>query len=279
MKLTLGFSPCPNDTFIFDALVNGKMDLKGIHIEPYIADVEELNRLAREGVLDITKLSYHAFAHLGNKYALLHAGSALGNNCGPLLIARHELSDAEILAGPIAIPGRYTTANFLFSLAWPGARNTQEMLFSEIEQAVASSRVTAGLIIHENRFTYQDKGLVKIRDLGEYWEESTGLPIPLGGIAIRRDIPEHIQVLVDQLVAQSVRQARANPLDTMDYVKAYAQEMDPEVMMSHIRLYVNGYTEQLGSLGEQAVNHLMSEAVRQGVVSENTLPHQLFCPS
>lgn len=266
MKLTLGFSPCPNDTFIFDAIINKKLDLEGLDIEPHIADVEELNRLAFRGDLDITKLSYHAFAHLIDRYALLRAGSALGNNCGPLLIAREPLSREQIEVGPIAIPGRYTTANFLLSLAYPQAQNRSEMLFSDIEDAVLSGQVAAGLIIHENRFTYQEKGLCKMQDLGAFWEGSTGLPIPLGGIVIRRDLPLEVQQRFERVLAHSVAHARRYPEQTLDYVRPHAQEMDPEVMMAHIGLYVNEYTEQLGAKGEQAVLRLFEEAYNKGVM-------------
>lgn len=181
MRITIGFSSCPNDTFIFDALVNGRIDLEGLAFEPVIEDVEALNRRAMAGELDVTKLSFHAFARLTDIYALLDAGSALGRNCGPLLIARAPMDEAEVTQARIAIPGEWTTANFLLSLAWPEARDRTPLLFSEIEDAVLRGDFDAGLIIHENRFTYASKGLVKIRDLGEYWERRTGSPIPLGG--------------------------------------------------------------------------------------------------
>ena len=190
MKISLGYSPCPNDTFIFDALVHGRIDCEGLEFDVHLGDVEELNRLAFAGKLDMTKLSYHAFAYLTDAYRLLPAGSALGHNCGPLLIAREPLDAASLSDAPVAIPGRYTTANFLLSLAYPHLRNKQEVLFSDIESGVASGRYRAGLIIHENRFTYADHGLVKLRDLGEYWEETTGFPIPLGGIVLRRTFPK-----------------------------------------------------------------------------------------
>jgi len=191
-NLTLGFSPCPNDTFIFDALLHGRIDTEGLVFEPVMEDVEALNRRAFAGELAVTKLSYHAFAHLTDQYALLDAGSALGNNCGPLLIARQAMTEAEVNAARIAIPGKMTTANFLLSLAFPLAQHKQEVIFSDIENAVLRGDVEAGLIIHENRFTYAQKGLVKILDLGEHWETTTGLPIPLGGIVVRRDLPLEI---------------------------------------------------------------------------------------
>ena len=266
MKLSLGFSPCPNDTFIFDALVHNKIDTEGLEFEVLLADVEELNQKAFAGALDITKLSYHAYAYLTDKYALLDAGSALGRNCGPLLIAKKPLSEAEIQTGPIAIPGKYTTANFLLSMAYPKAQNKQELLFSDIEQAVLEEEVIAGLIIHENRFTYQEKGLVKIQDLGEFWEGTTGYPIPLGGIVVNKDLPLDVQHKINRVLARSVAFAQTQPQATREYVSAHAQEMDEEVMYAHINLYVYDFTRNLGTEGRAAVHHLFSEAQRLKVV-------------
>ncbi|MFK7904248.1 MAG: 1,4-dihydroxy-6-naphthoate synthase, partial [Chitinophagales bacterium] len=251
--LSLGFSPCPNDTFIFDALVNQKIDMDGIDFNFHIADVAELNKMAFEGSLDITKLSYHALGYVLDKYELLHAGSALGNNCGPLLIAKDEIDLEKVSNLKIAIPGKFTTANFLLSLAFPNAQNKEEMLFSEIEEAVLKGRADAGLIIHENRFTYQEKGLKKIIDLGEYWEIQTKLPIPLGGIVIRRGLPTDVKKKINSLVKQSVERALNNPSDTLSYVGQYAQEMNPDVMMQHIELYVNKYSVDLGERGRKAI--------------------------
>lgn len=266
MKLTLGFSPCPNDTFIFDALVHGKIDTEGLRFEPVIADVEELNRRAFAGELHITKLSYHAYAWLVQRYVLLDAGSALGNNCGPLLIAK-ELPDEERLrAGRVAIPGKYTTANFLLSLAYPDLPNKVEMLFSDIESAVLSGEVLAGLIIHENRFTYQARGLKKIMDLGEYWEQSTGLPIPLGGIVIRRDLSPEVWQRVNRVLERSVRFAFEHPEESKNFVKKFSQEMEEKVMYSHINLYVNDFTVNLGGTGRTAVGRLFDVARARGVI-------------
>jgi len=266
MKLSLGFSPCPNDTFIFDALVHQKVDTEGLEFDILLADVEELNQKAFASALDVTKLSYHALAYLLDTYALLDAGSALGRNCGPLLIAKRPLTVAEVNAGTIAIPGKYTTANFLLGLAYPEATNKQEVLFSDIEGAVLRSEVTAGLIIHENRFTYQDKGLVKIQDLGEFWESTTGHPIPLGGIVVNRRLPLEVQQKVNRVLARSVAFAQAHPQATSAYVKAHAQEMDEAVMFAHIGLYVNDFTLDLGEQGRAAVAHLFQEAQRKGVI-------------
>lgn len=266
MKLSLGFSPCPNDTFIFDALVHQKIDTEGLEFEVLLADVEDLNQKALKGLLDITKLSYHAYAHLTDKYVLLDAGSALGRNCGPLLIAKRPLTKAEIADGPIAIPGRLTTANFLLSLAYPRAQNKQEFLFSDIEQAVLKEEVVAGLIIHENRFTYQEKGLVKIQDLGEFWEGSTGHPIPLGGIVAHRRLANETRQKINRVLARSVAYALEQPSATRDYVRAHAQEMDEAVMYAHIGLYVNDFTKDLGTEGRAAVRALFDRAEALGVV-------------
>ncbi len=274
MKLSLGFSPCPNDTFIFDGMIHGKIDTEGLEFEVKLGDVEELNQGAFKGHLDITKLSYHAFAYALDDYILLNSGSALGNNCGPLLIAKQPLSPASINQGKIAIPGKYTTANFLLSLAFPKAVQKSEFLFSDIENAVLNDTVDAGLIIHENRFTYQDKGLIKLIDLGEYWENTFKLPIPLGGIVVKRSLPLEIQQKVDRVLKRSVKFARQNPEQTMNYVAQYAQEMDQNVMLSHIRLYVNEYTEDLGKKGKNAVNQLFETAIEKGILKE--IDHSLF---
>lgn len=264
--LSLGFSPCPNDTFIFDALVNGKLETDGISINVQMADVAELNKWALEGKLDVTKLSYHALGYVLNKYELLHAGSALGNNCGPLLIAKKEVDLTEVGGLKIAIPGKLTTANFLLSLAFPDAQNKKEMIFSKIEEAVLEGKVDAGLIIHENRFTYQERGLKKIIDLGEYWESKTQLPIPLGGIVIRRALPLEVKQQVNKLIQQSVQFAFENPKNTLPYVSQYAQEMDTKVMMQHIDLYVNKYSVDLGETGRKAIRHLFETADSKKII-------------
>ncbi|PHN05151.1 menaquinone biosynthesis family protein [Flavilitoribacter nigricans] len=269
MKLSLGFSPCPNDTFIFDALMHGKIDTEGLTFEVIMEDVEALNEAAFRSDLDITKLSYHAYAYLRDKYVLLDAGSALGNNCGPLLIAKSEISADRLQEAVVAIPGKYTTANFLLGLAYPEITNKKEMLFSDIEGAVLRGEVDAGLIIHENRFTYEDKGLVKIRDLGEYWETTTGMPIPLGGIVIRRDLPEPVRQKVNRVLARSVAFALEQPEQTLEFVRQYAQEMQESVMMAHIGLYVNDYTRDLGERGRAAVQHLFKTADEKGIIPQH----------
>lgn len=272
MRLSLGFSPCPNDTFIFDALLHGRVDTEGLTFDPYIADVEDLNQRAFRNELAITKLSYHAFAFLLDQYALLEAGSALGNKVGPLLIAKQPMDRAAIQNARIAIPGKYTTANFLLSLAYPEAQQREEMLFSDIEDAVLDGRVEAGLIIHENRFTYQDKGLVKLLDLGEYWESTTEMPIPLGGIVVQRSLPKEVQQTVNRVMQRSVAFAFEHPEASKDFVKQHAQEMEEAVMYKHIKLYVNDFTKQLGIEGRAAVQRLFDIAMAKGVIPNSELP-------
>lgn len=268
MKLTLGISPCPNDTFIFDAMVNKKIDTEGLSFDLIMADVEKLNTLAFQHALDITKLSYYAYAHVTNQYVLLDAGSALGKNCGPLFITKPEKQKCNFEGLITAIPGKYTTANFLLSMAFPLITNKVEMLFSEIENAIVHDKVDAGVIIHENRFTYQGKGLVKIMDLGEYWETQTGLPIPLGGIAIKRNIPAGIAQKVNRMVRKSVEYALAHPAASRDFVRRHAQEMDEIVRNQHIQLYVNNYSVDLGDIGKKAVTTLFAWARRNKLIHD-----------
>jgi 1,4-dihydroxy-6-naphthoate synthase len=272
MKLSVGFSPCPNDTFIFDALIHQKIDTKGISFEVILADVEELNQKALAGVLDITKLSYHTLAYARNQYYLLKSGGALGYQCGPILIAKKQLTRDEIIAGKIAIPGKLTTANFLLGLAYPEAKHKIPYLFSDIENAVLSGEVDAGLIIHENRFTYHRKGLFKLIDLGEYWEEKTQLPIPLGGIAMKRKHPISLVQQIDELIKASVQFAFDHPNDSKEFISQHAQEMDPVVCQSHIDLYVNQYSLQLGPEGVAAVNTLFENAYKKNLIPANNQP-------
>lgn len=268
MRLTLAFSPCPNDCFMFDALVHGRIDPEGLEFDVRLADVEALNKDAFAGVVDVTKLSYHAYAYCARDYVLLDAGSALGRGCGPLLISRRTISPDAIASGAlrIAIPGRYTTANFLLGLAFPGAREKTELLFSDIEGAVLDGRFDAGLIIHENRFTYADRGLKKIVDLGEFWEAETGAPIPLGGIVIRRALPEAVKQAVNRVVRRSVEYAFAHRDASLPFVREHAQEMSEEVMYRHIDLYVNDYSVDLGPDGRRAVGMLFDKARARGVI-------------
>ena len=279
-KITLGFSPCPNDCFMFDALIHGKIDTKGLELEAAIEDVETLNKMAFAGKLDVTKLSYHAFAHVTDIYQLLTSGSALGFNCGPLLIALPQTArkikenPAAMASLQVAIPGKYTTANFLLSLAYPQLAKKSEMVFSEVEGAVLSGKTDLGLIIHENRFTYGQKGLVKIIDLGEWWETETQTAIPLGGIAVKRNSTTEKKLLLNNLIKQSVEYAFANTNDVMGFVKQHAQEMDQKVMKQHIDLYVNEFSKELGDAGKKAVNILFDKAVAAKIIPSK--PENLF---
>ena len=265
-KLTLGFSPCPNDTFIFDAMVHQKIDTEGLEFEVQLGDVEQLNQKAFATALDITKLSYHAYAYLIESYALLTSGSALGNNCGPLLVAKTAIPPKDLANKRIAIPGKYTTANFLLSLAFPDVKKKEETLFSKIEQQILSGAVDAGLIIHENRFTYQDRGLVKIIDLGEWWEQRTQLPIPLGGIVVQRKFSTALQQKINRVLRRSIEFAFANPAASLPYIQAHAQEMDIAVVQQHIGLYVNDFSIDLGEKGKAAIQYLFDTAIKTGLI-------------
>jgi 1,4-dihydroxy-6-naphthoate synthase len=268
MKLSLAFSPCPNDCFMFDAIVNRRIDLEGVDFDVHLADVESLNYTAIAGQAQITKLSYHAYAHCVQRYVLLDAGSALGRGCGPLLISNRVITPDQVAAGDlrIAIPGKYTTANFLLALAFPAARTKVPMVFSEIEGALLRDEFDAGLIIHENRFTYETKGLRKIVDLGEFWERETGAPIPLGGIAISRVLPDDVKRTVNRIVRRSVEYAVAHPDASRAFVRRHAQEMDSDVMYRHIDLYVNEYSIDLGFEGRHAVEVMFERARAAGVI-------------
>jgi 1,4-dihydroxy-6-naphthoate synthase len=268
MSLSLGFSPCPNDCFMFDAIVNRRIDLEGLDFSVRLADVEALNTAAFASDTDVSKLSYHAYAFCTENYVLLDAGSALGRNCGPLLISKRALSQADVAAGGlrIAIPGKYTTANFLLGLAFPQALQKTPLVFSAIESAVLDEDFDAGLIIHENRFTYEAKGLKKIIDLGEYWEGETGAPIPLGGIVVKRSLPEEVKQRVNRVLRRSVEYAFAHRTASLDYVRAHAQEMNEDVMYRHIDLYVNDYSVDLGVEGRRAVQLLFEKAMATGII-------------
>ncbi len=257
MKLTLGFSPCPNDTFIFDALVNQKIDTAGIEFEAQLEDVQTLNQWAVAQRLDITKISYGVLPEVTGHYRLLEAGGALGKGVGPLLIAGQPIAEEKVADCLVAIPGVNTTAHLLFSLAYPRAVAKKFMVFSDIEASVLSGAVDCGVIIHENRFTYQQKGLVKLADLGEYWEEKTGCPIPLGGIIMHQRHPADLVQKVNDLIRSSVEFAFSNYPELSPYVHQHAQEMEEGVMRQHIDLYVNNYTLALGPEGRKAVQKLM----------------------
>lgn len=273
MKLSLGFSPCPNDTFIFDAMIHHKVDTEGLEFDVFFDDVESLNNKAFKQEADICKLSYHAYAYAIENYVLLNAGSALGFGVGPLLISKDSTLTKEIVEQnsvdyTAAIPGKYTTANFLLGLAFPELQNKTAHSFSAIEGMLINNKVDLGLIIHENRFTYHKKGLHKIIDLGDFWEKKTGFPIPLGGIAIKRSLDKAIHLKVDRVLRRSVEYAFKNPESSIEFTKFHAQEMEESVMRKHIELYVNDFSVNLGAKGRKAVQTLFDEAIQL-----KTIPH------
>jgi 1,4-dihydroxy-6-naphthoate synthase len=276
-KLSLGFSPCPNDTFIFDALIHHKIDTEGLDFDVFFDDVETLNKKALQGELDITKLSFHAFAHVSDKYVLLDAGSALGFGVGPLLISKTAYTPEKVKSKPslsVGIPGTYTTANFLLTIAFPELQNKKELVFSAIEESLLNQELDLGVIIHENRFTYAQKGLHKIMDLGDYWEQQTDMPIPLGGIMMKRNIDVETQRTVNRLIRKSVEFAFENPEASSDFVRQHAQELDESVRKQHIDLYVNKYSVDLGDLGKKAIRVLFEKGHSAGLIS--TYAEQLF---
>lgn len=270
MKLTLGFSPCPNDTFIFDALVNGKIDTDGLEFDVQLEDVQTLNEWAKAGKLDVSKISYGVLPLVLDNYVTLNSGGALGKGVGPLLISKSVVSSQwSIDDKTIAVPGVNTTAHMLFSLAFPEAKNKQFLVFHEIEEAVLSGKVDVGVIIHENRFTYQDKGLTKLMDLGEYWEQQLQVPIPLGGIIAKRGLGDELAKKIDSLIKQSVEFAFANYPELTDYTRQHSQEMSESVMRKHIDLYVNNYSINLGEEGKKAVTTMLD--VYQQLHPETTI--------
>ncbi len=252
--LTLGYSPCPNDTYIFYGLTHGKVAAPGIELAlPLLEDVETLNSWAVDKKLDITKLSFHALGHVLDEYCVLSAGSALGRGCGPLLVARPDFDVATLRSAKIAIPGRLTTANLLFRMYSPASSNLIELRFDEIMDAVTKGEVDAGVIIHESRFTYAEQGLVCLQDLGQWWEETSGHPIPLGCIAARRTLGKERIGRIDQAIHDSIVWADEHPEECLPYIRKYAQEMDQQVMQNHIGLYVNDYSKALGTDGKAAI--------------------------
>jgi len=266
MKLHLGFSSCPNDTLIFEALVNKRIDMQGLDFEIHIADVEELNQRALQGDLDITKLSFFAIAQVLNQYQILDTGSALGFANGPLFICKQGNENRIAPCMPVAIPGEHTTAHLLFSLAYPEFGNKKFYVFSEIERAIERGEVAAGVIIHENRFTYAERGFQKLCDLGNFWEQHYKMPVPLGGIVIKKSLPEHIKQTVNQLIGESIRYGKSHINEALPYIRSLAQEMDSGVMQQHIDLFVNEFSSNLGALGKQAIRRLFAAAKEKNML-------------
>ncbi|MCD6561484.1 MAG: 1,4-dihydroxy-6-naphthoate synthase [Deltaproteobacteria bacterium] len=266
MPLSFGYSPCPNDTFIFCALANRLIDLDGLKFNVELHDVETLNRMCRENRLDVTKISIAAYAVCRDEYELLTSGSAIGRGCGPIIVAKPGVTLEGIREAEVAVPGLMTTACFLFSLYAETSPNFRPMTFDRIMPAVSRGECHYGIIIHEGRFTYKNYGLQKLLDLGSWWEEETGLPIPLGGIAIRRRLDYNVKKKVNDLIRRSLTFASKNLLETSDYVRLHAQEMKEEVIREHISLYVNDFTMNLGDTGKQAIEAFIRIGAAKGLI-------------
>ncbi|GBD96137.1 MAG TPA: 1,4-dihydroxy-6-naphthoate synthase [Nitrospirae bacterium] len=275
-SVSLGYSPCPNDTFIFYAMIHGKIEAENLTFKEVLLDVETLNRKALNTELDLTKISYHAFGHLRKKYCLLRAGGALGRGCGPLVISKNEYTMEELRRKKIAVPGKLTTAYLLLQL-YDSNFNTQlsnlvVMPFHEIIDAVAGDKVDAGLIIHESRFTYPSYGLKEIIDLGQWWEKETGLAIPLGGIIAKHSLGHCVNKKINKILRQSVEYAFSNRAEPMSYIKEHSQELLDDVINRHINLYVNDYSVDVGPEGEKAVIELLSRAEEAGIIPKTKQP-------
>ena len=266
--MKIAISPCPNDTFMFWAMLHGQVDTFGLTFSVEMRDIEQLNLAATEQEFDMVKISYAHYPKVSQEYQLLTAGSALGFGNGPLLISRRKVYPDEIPYLRIAIPGVDTTANMLLTMAYPTATQKREYLFSDIEEVVLSDEADAGLLIHETRFTYEQKGLHKIMDLGEYWEKGTGLPLPLGAIAVRRDLPEDTKCKLNTALRESVRYALQHPREPDEFVVRHAQAMELDVCRRHIALYVNEFSVDLGEKGKQAVHTLLARGT--GAISDLT---------
>ena len=264
-KLNIAFSTCPNDTFMFDALVNSRLEALNFSVDVHLADIEELNKMALEGEPDISKVSYAAYPAISDNYQLLSAGSALGYKNGPLVISKRKIYPDELTDVQIAIPGKMTTANFLLSILFPEVKNKSEYLFSDIEEAVLSNEIDAGLVIHETRFVYKNKGLKLVSDLGELWETKFNLPIPLGGIVVKRDFPEEVKLDIQKRISESVQFAFNDRNTSLEYIRQHAQELDDKVINQHIDLYVNDFSVDLGKKGREAVEILFSKGEKAGL--------------
>lgn len=271
-KLSLAYSFCPNDTFIFYALAHGKINCGNLRFETVLKDVEALNQSAATGLHDITKLSVAGFGHLRGSYALLRSGAALGRGCGPLLVANPDFDPKLLQTIPVAVPGMWTTARLLFGLYSPESVEPVPMRFDQIMPAIKKGEFAAGVIIHEGRFTYPDYGLECLEDLGKWWENKTGLPIPLGVIAIRRTISGKIAATIESIIRESIEYSYKNPDQAIGYIRKHAQEFSPEVISRHIQLYVNDFSFDLGKDGEKAIKTLFALASKQRFIAENKTP-------
>lgn len=264
-KIQLGFSPCPNDTFMFYALVHGHIDTGQLNYEIHMADIEDLNQNVKNGNIGLSKISYAAFPGISDDYQILNAGSALGHKNGPLIVSKRKICPDELFEAQIAIPGEMTTANFLLQNFYPEALKKRSYLFSEIEEVVLSGEADAGLVIHESRFTYSSKGLKLVDDLGEKWESSYHLPVPLGCIVASREMDEVLTAQVEKHIRESIQFAIENPRSTLDWVKQHSRELSDEVINQHIDLYVNSFSLDLGEEGRDAVNYLYRQGLQNGI--------------
>lgn len=271
-NLTLGYSPCPNDTYIFYALTHQQVSIPGHTITEQLEDVETLNQLALNGLLDLTKISYHALGHLRDEYTLLRSGGALGRGCGPLVIAPGKTDMAALRGKRIVIPGKLTTANLLLQLYGEGYEDVIIVPFDQIMSVLNRGEADAGVIIHESRFTYQDSGFSEVLDLGAWWEKDSGLPIPLGGILAKRSLGAETIGKVDQAIRASLEYAHKHPEQPRAYIKQHAQELDDAVIDAHIKLYVNDFSLDLGQEGIAAVETLFSRAEERGLIPKSSEP-------
>lgn len=270
-SLKLCFSPCPNDTFIFDALVNRRIQVP-FQFEVFMDDVEQLNERARNNEGDIIKISFANYPFVSDEYQILSAGSALGYGCGPLLVGRNSFIDGGLKDQKVGIPGFKTTAHLLLTIFYPDLLNKKEFLFSVIEDEILSGKIDLGLLIHESRFTFEQKGLRKVSDLGAKWEEAFGWPIPLGCIAVKRNLDEHLKLQIQNTLRASIEWAFAHPKDSLDFIREHASEMDAEVQQKHIGLYVNQFSIDLGKEGRAAARFLFERGHLAGLLPLATEP-------
>lgn len=257
-KIRLNFSTCPNDTFMFDALVNGKIDCKGVSFDYYMCDIEELNNIAISSDVDVTKLSYAAYPLIKDRYKLLRAGSALGYGSGPLLVSKHKIYPDELKDIVVGLPGEHTTASKLLNIFFPEIHSKKYYLFSDVSTAILDGEIDAGVLIHEERFSYKDKGLSLVADLGEEWDRHFHLPIPLGAIAVNRTVSSDLQLVINDLISESIKFAFANPLSSREFVKCHARELSDETINSHIDMFVNKFSLDVGEEGRESVKNLIN---------------------
>jgi len=267
-KLTLGISTCPNDTFVFDAWINGRIkDVPSVICS--LKDISELNRIAMNAGMDVMKVSFFAYGFIKEKYRLLNAGGALGRGCGPVVVVRPGISDLKAGDIRIALPGELTTANLLFSLYQPEIKNKIYMKFDEIMPAVANNEVDAGVVIHEGRFTFDNYGLLLFEDLGAWWEKKTSFPVPLGAIVARKTMGEDLIALAESSIRKSLKMAWDEPEAQLPFMRKHAGEMDDNVLRSHVDLYVNNFTFDFGEEGRKAIDLLSEMAEERGLFDKS----------